>query len=81
MDDEAKMSIMADPRKTPEHTFSADHDLMTVKELASFFRVSTGFVYKLAKQNRIPTVKIGRSIRFDLGEVEKALSNVPRRTR
>jgi excisionase family DNA binding protein len=42
----------------------------------------TGFkaftVYKMAREGRIPAVKVGRSTRFDLAAVEKWMAKLPK---
>lgn len=44
-------------------------DLLTVKELANYFKVSVGTVYYWANQRKIPVLKAGRHLRFSLGDV------------
>lgn len=79
----SKMPIadMPDPRQVSDSIAAPNHDLMTANEIADYFRVSTGFVYKLARQKRIPVIHLGRSVRFNLMEVEKALSGLSRISR
>ena len=81
MRSKAPISDMPDPRRVDDDIAVPDHDLMTADEVADYFRVSTGFVYKLARQKRIPVIHLGRSVRFNLVEVEKALSGLSRLSR
>lgn len=64
---------MADPRQTAKRIIGPANDLVTADELAEFLHLSTGFIYKLARQKRIPSIRIGRSVRFDINAVERAL--------
>lgn len=41
--------------------------------VAQRLNVSARTVYRLAKERKIPSVRVGRQIRFDLGEVDRAL--------
>lgn len=38
--------------------------MMTVKEVAKYLRLSEATIYKLAKSNKIPVVRIGHNWRF-----------------
>lgn len=40
-------------------------EMMTLREVAGFLRVSTQTVYKMAKNRTIPAVKIGNQWRFE----------------
>jgi excisionase family DNA binding protein len=44
-------------------------ELLTVKDLEKFFKVSRQTIYEWRKQG-MPFRKIGRSIRFDMAEVD-----------
>jgi excisionase family DNA binding protein len=42
-----------------------DHlTIMTVREVAEYLRISEAKVYRLAKERRIPVVRIGKTWRF-----------------
>ena len=42
-----------------------DHlTILTVREVAKYLRISEAKVYRLAKQRRIPVVRIGKTWRF-----------------
>ena len=47
---------------------------LTVKQLAGELQVSTAKVYRLANSGHIPSIRVGRSWRFDLAAVKKALN-------
>jgi PTS system nitrogen regulatory IIA component len=49
----------------------ADHEIMTVEEVASYLRVSERTVYEWAQRGEIPAGKIGTSWRFKRGEIER----------
>ena len=56
----------------------SDNDLLTTVELAQVFRVSTATIRRLAKDGRIPSVRIGHVLRFHEGSVRKAIG-IPQR--
>lgn len=45
--------------------------LVTVQEAAKFLSVSVSTLYGWAWQRRIPFVKLGRALRFDVAELER----------
>lgn len=51
-----------EPAKDDEDVLS--EPLMDVQEVAAFLSVSKSMVYKLAEQEALPAVRIGRLIRF-----------------
>lgn len=50
------------------------NDLLTAKELADELRCSLDHVYRLARDGRIPSYRVGRTHRFNLAEVMKAMA-------
>ena len=44
--------------------------LMNVNELANYLSISRSHIYKMIADEGMPKIKIGRSVRFDLGKVE-----------
>lgn len=44
--------------------------LYTAKELAEMCKVSIGTVYRLGREKKLRTVRVGRSVRFALPEME-----------
>jgi excisionase family DNA binding protein len=45
--------------------------LLTAEQLAKRWQVPTAHVYRLAREGKIPVVKLGRYRRFKLAAVEK----------
>ena len=45
--------------------------LITVQDAAKFLSVSTSTLYGWVYQRRIPFVKVGRALRFELAELQK----------
>jgi excisionase family DNA binding protein len=50
--------------------------LLTAEELASRLRVPKSWVYEQSRQDRLPTVRVGKYIRFELQEVLKVFKPV-----
>ena len=53
--------------------------LVTADELAATLGIPKNAVYALARENRIPTVRIGRRVRFDVRAVVDALADAGER--
>ena len=49
----------------------AENGLITVQEAAKFLAVSTSTLYGWVYLRRIPFVKVGRALRFELVELQK----------
>jgi excisionase family DNA binding protein len=49
--------------------------LMTVQEAANFLAVSTSTLYGWVYLRRIPFVKVGRALRFELPELQKFIQS------
>ena len=49
--------------------------LITVQEAATFLAVSTSTLYGWVYQRRIPFVKVGRALRFELAELKKFIQS------
>lgn len=45
--------------------------LYKAKEIAEMFKVSIGTVYRLGREGKLKRVKVGRSVRFALPEMEE----------
>jgi len=45
--------------------------LMTVQEAATFLQISVSTLYGWVWQRRIPFVKVGRALRFQLADLEQ----------
>lgn len=50
-----------------------DEVLWTVKEVAEYFRLSIKTVYAKASKEDIPSVRIGRSVRFEPGKIKEIM--------
>ena len=49
--------------------------LITVQDAAKFLAVSTSTLYGWVYQRRIPFVKVGRALRFELAELQKFIQS------
>ncbi len=52
---------------------SACPTLISIDELASLLRIQKGTIYNWVYRRKIPYVKVGRLVRFDLNEIAKYL--------
>lgn len=50
----------------------------TVKEIAEYTGISAATIYKWSKQERMPSLKIGGAVRFDIREIELWLKKFKR---
>jgi len=51
---------------------AVDHeDIMGIEELSAYLKVSTGVLYKLAREGRLPCHKVGRQWRFRREEIDR----------
>lgn len=48
---------------------------MTVKETAHFLRVSPSYVYKLVRLNKVPYLKIGSKVLFDISDLDSFMES------
>lgn len=53
----------------------AETGLITVQDAAKFLAVSTSTLYGWVYQRRIPFVKVGRALRFELVELQKFIQS------
>jgi len=51
-----------------------DRASMTAGELAALYNVPRSFFYELARQHRVPCMRLGRYVRFNRADVERALT-------
>jgi excisionase family DNA binding protein len=47
-----------------------EHRLLTIREAAGYLAVSVSTLYGWVWQRRVPFVKVGRALRFDLQDLE-----------
>ena len=52
--------------------------IVTVKEVAAFLKLKEATVCSLAAEGKLPGFKLGKSWRFDMDEMEKWISGMPR---
>jgi excisionase family DNA binding protein len=57
----------------PQYVPRAIDNLMTKKDVAAYLKVSLGTVGTLIRNHRLPYIKIGRSVRFMISDVENEL--------
>ena len=61
-------------REEVEAALRAEPDqLLTAEELAERLKVPVSWVYEQSRQGKIPTVRVGRYVRFSLTQVLKSL--------
>ena len=51
---------------------------MTIDVIAARTSFSTASIYRMAREGRIPAIRIGRSIRFDSAAIDKWLARQPK---
>ncbi len=49
--------------------------LLKVSELSEIFKVSEDRIYSLAREQIIPSVRVGRSLRFSYNAIDKFIAN------
>ncbi|WP_298307375.1 helix-turn-helix domain-containing protein [uncultured Erythrobacter sp.] len=45
-------------------------DILTIKEVAEYLRITEKTAYRLASEHKLPAFKVGGSWRFRLGEID-----------
>ena len=55
-----------------------DDSLITVKEVADYLKLKEQTVYLLARQNKIPSLKVGGSLRFKRSQIDAWLATTPK---
>jgi excisionase family DNA binding protein len=53
---------------------SPEPRLMTVRLAAAYLAISERKLWSLTKENRIPAVKIGRAVRYDVADLDSFIS-------
>lgn len=51
-------------------------ELCDIKELSSYLKVSIPEIRKLVRERKIPNLRIGNMIKFDLNSINKWLENL-----
>jgi excisionase family DNA binding protein len=52
-----------------------ENGLITVQDAAKFLAVSTSTLYGWVYQRRIPFVKVGRALRFEMAELQRFIQS------
>ena len=52
-------------------------DVLTLEELSVYLRIPKSTCYKLVREGKIPSQKVGRHWRFHKGAIEEWLKNQP----
>jgi two-component system, chemotaxis family, chemotaxis protein CheY len=55
-----------------------EDSLITVKEVADYLKLKEQTVYLLARQNKIPSLKVGGSLRFRRSQIDAWLRSTPK---
>ena len=55
----------------PSAVFEAPRHLITIVELSALWSIPKATLYNWVSQGRLPHVKLGRSLRFDVVEIEE----------
>lgn len=55
-------------------------DVLTIEELAAYLKIPKSTPYKLVREGKIPSQKIGRHRRFRKGAIDHWLENLPAAT-
>ncbi len=55
-----------------------EDSLITVKEVADYLKLKEQTVYLLARQNKIPSLKVGGSLRFKKSQIDAWLATTPK---
>ena len=53
----------------------AEHQLLTVREVADTMRVSTMTVYRLIRDGELPAIRVGKHFRLRVVDVDRFLSS------
>jgi excisionase family DNA binding protein len=51
--------------------------LINADQLSQWLKLAKGTIYNLVYKRKIPFIKIGRALRFDPNEVERAVRHIP----
>jgi len=58
-----------------ERTREKQSHYLTVEELCQLLKLKKSYIYDLTYRKKIPFIKIGRHLRFDLEEIQKWIEN------
>ena len=57
-----------------------EQQLLNVEQLSKVLNVSVSWIYQRTSENRIPFIKVGKYVRFDLDEVIQFLKSSSRKS-
>ncbi len=63
---------MSEPSREPA---GADHEILTLEEVAHYLRLKPQTIYKWAQEKRIPAVKLGKEWRFRRSVIDRWLDD------
>jgi len=52
-------------------------DVLTIEDLSAYLKISKSTLYKLVREGKIPSQKVGRHWRFHRAAIERWLQNDP----
>jgi excisionase family DNA binding protein len=58
---------------SPRDAAGADHEILTLEEVAHYLRLKPQTIYKWAQEKRIPAVKLGKEWRFRRSIIDRWL--------
>lgn len=61
------------PKRVEERKVRGEKKLITAEKLADMLSIPISTVYRLAREKKIPVVRIGRTMRFDIDAVSDIL--------
>ena len=59
----------------PRDPAGADHEILTLEEVAHYLRLKPQTIYKWAQEKRIPAVKLGKEWRFRRSVIDRWLDD------
>ena len=59
----------------PRDPSGADHEILTLEEVAHYLRLKPQTIYKWAQEKRIPAVKLGKEWRFRRSVIDRWLDD------
>ena len=58
----------------PEETLHMANELLTIEEAAAFLKVPKSWIYERTRKGTIPHVKLGKYLRFPVGELRQSIA-------
>ncbi len=66
-----------DPNAGTASPYARLDELLTVEELAAYLKVPKSWVYIASADGKLPTIRVGRHLRFVASDVVRALREAP----